>query len=123
MFDDPVLWRNVDRVGSPFAVERDGVLLVYLTVRGVEGSDATTPSGQVYLADANDSIGLVSTRDLIGVEVFVGGPVFARRTNLRAYLGEAEPSVLFESTGSWMVYAGSDASGSLRTGLGLASTW
>lgn len=122
MFEDAVLWRNVDRVGSPFAVERDGVLLVYLTVRGVEGSDATTPSGQVYLADANDSIGLVSTRDFWGVEVFVGGPVFARRTNLRAYLGEAEPSVLFESTGSWMAYAGSDASGQLRTGLGLAST-
>jgi hypothetical protein len=121
-FEDPVLWRHVERVGSPFAVGHEGVLLAYLTVRGVEGSDAVTQAGEVYAADANDSIGLVSTRDLRGVEVFAGGPVLARRTNLRAYLGEAEPSVLFAGGVSWLVYASSDATGAQRTGLGMAST-
>jgi hypothetical protein len=120
-FEDPVLWRHVERVGSPFAVGREGVLLVYLTVRGVEGSDAVTQAGEVYVADANDSIGLASTRDLRGVEVFAGGPVLARRTNLRAYLGEAEPSVLFDAGASWLVYASSDATGAQRTGLGMAT--
>jgi hypothetical protein len=121
-FEDPVLWRRVERVGSPFAIGREGVLLVYLTVRGTEGSDAVTQAGEAYVADANDSIGLASTRDLRGVEVFAGGPVLARRTNLRAYLGEAEPSVLFEGGSSWLVYASSDATGVQRTGLGMAST-
>jgi hypothetical protein len=59
---------------------------------------------------------------LQGVEVFAGGAVLARRTNLRAYLGEAEPSVLFEGGASWLVYASSDATGVQRTGLGMAST-
>ncbi len=121
-FEDPVLWRHVERVGSPSAVAHEGALLVYLTVRGVEGSDAVTKAGEVYVADANDSIGLASTRDLLGVEVFSGGPVLARRTNLRAYLGEAEPALFLEGGASWLVYAASDATGAQRTGLGLAST-
>ena len=120
-FEDPVMWRYIERIGSPFVVERDGALLVYLTVRGMEGSDAVTGTTGGYPADPNDSIGLVATRDLVEVERFVSGPVFARRTNLRAYLGEAEPSVLLQSSGSWLVFAASDASGRQRTGLGLAT--
>lgn len=118
-FEDPVLWHAVESIGSPFAVDYGGTLLVYLTVRGVEGSDATTPSIS-YPADTNPSIGLVATRDLVSIERFPVGPVFARRTNLRAYLGESEPSTFFSSGATWLVYTASDASGSRTTGLGMA---
>lgn len=121
-FEDPVLWRGIERIGSPFAVERDGALLVYLTVRGTEGSDATTASGEAYPADPNDSVGLAATRDGFEVERFAAGPVFARRTNLRAYLGEAEPALLFDDAGASLVFSASDATGQQRTGLGLATS-
>jgi hypothetical protein len=121
-FEDPVFWRNVDRIGAPFLITKGDSLLMYLTVHGVEGYDAISESAGVYPADPNDSIGLVETRDLTHWGRFSTGPVFARRTNLRAYLGEKEPSVLIEDSGSWLVYVGSDASGQSLTGLGLAAT-
>ena len=119
-FEDGVLWRQVERVGSPFALMRDGSLFVYLTVRGVEGSDAEPVGAAPYPADPNDSIGLASTDDLRAWTTFPTGPVFARRTNLRAYLGEREPCVLAASEGTWLAYVGADASGDFVTGLGLA---
>ena len=120
VFEDPVYWRGIERVGSPYALVRDGVLYAYVTVRGTEGSDALARSGEVYPADVNDSIGLAATRDLRAVDVFGAGPVFARRTNLRAYLGESEPAVLVDGGGSWLMYVSSDASGQQRMGLGMA---
>lgn len=122
-FEDPSVWRDVQRIGSPYGIEREGKLWVYLTVRGVEGLDAVSRQGQRYAADSNDSIGLAVSRDGKDTEVFLAGPVFARRTNLRAYLGEAEPSVVFSKSGSWLVFASSDASGEARVGLGYASTF
>lgn len=121
-FVDPVYWRSVSKVSSPAAFARNDALLVYLTVRGVEGVDATTSLGDVYPADENDSIGLASTTDLLNLEVFPAGPVFARKTNMRAYLGESEPCVAYSPKGSKMVYVRGDASGKLRMGLGLAAT-
>jgi len=118
-FEDPVLWRHVQRVGSPFPLVHDGALLVYLTVRGMEGSDATISEGS-YPADPNDSIGLVAVRGDAPPEIFASGPVFARRTNLRAYLGESEPAVVLQRNESWLVFSAADASGQRRTGLGLA---
>lgn len=120
-FEDPVLWREVDRIGAPFLVERNGTLLLYATVHGLDGSDARA-GDTVYPADPNDSVGLLATRDLLGWERFPTGPVFGRRTNLRAYLGEKDPAVVIDGTGSWLVYVGSDASGASLTGLGLATT-
>jgi hypothetical protein len=121
-FNDPVFWRSTDRMGGPFPIVRGESLLVYMTVRGVEGSDAISQSAGTYPADRNDSIGLVETRDMVHFNRFPTGPVFARRTNLRTYLGEKQPSVLVQDTGSWLVYVGSDATGSAVTGLALAST-
>jgi hypothetical protein len=121
-FEDPPFWRNVDRIGAPFPITRGDSLLVYMTVHGTEGWDAVSESAGIYPADPNDSIGLVETRDLIHWVRFPTGPVFGRRTNLRAYLGEKDPSVSIDDTGSWLVYVGSDASGQSLTGLGLANT-
>ncbi len=119
--EDPMFWRSVRWVGSPFPVERDGTVLVYLGVRGAEGSDAQIAAGGQYAADVNASIGLVTTRDFATWQRFPTGPVFSRRTNLRAYLGEGEPSVVFDGIGSWLVYVGADALGAATTGLGLAT--
>jgi hypothetical protein len=120
VFLDPVFWRATSRVGSPFPIVRGETLLAYLAVRGVEGSDAVAQSAGVYPADANDSIGLLGTRDLKRWERFATGPVFARRTNLRTYLGEREPALLAEGDATTMVYVGADATGQAVTGLGLA---
>jgi len=122
VFEDPVNWRGIERIGSPFALDRGGVLYAYLTVRGVEGSNAVEKPNHAYPADANDSIGLASTRDLRNAEVFAAGPVFARRTNFRAYLGEAEPAVMVDAEASWLMYTSSDATGEQRIGVGLATT-
>jgi hypothetical protein len=120
-FEDPVLWRDVDRIGAPFLVQRGDALLMYLAVHGIEGYDAVPDKG-VYPADPNDSIGLLETRDLTHWVRFPTGPIFARRTNLRAYLGEKDPAVVVGEGFSWLIYAASDASGQSLTGLGLAST-
>lgn len=121
-FEDPVFWRSVDRIGAPFLIAKGDSLLMYLTVHGVEGYDAVSESAGVYPADPNDSIGVAETRDLAHWVRFSTGPVFARRTNLRAYLGEKDPAVFVEESSSWLVYVGSDASGQSLTGLGLAAT-
>jgi len=120
-FEDPVLWRNVDRIGAPYLFARDGTLLLYATAHGQDGSDAVAQSG-TYPADPNDSIGLLATGDLIHWVRFPTGPVFGRKTNLRAYLGEKDPAVVVDGAGSWLVYVGSDASGASLTGLGIATT-
>ncbi len=122
-FEDRNFWRGIESVREPWAVERNGALLVYVAVRGIEGSDATATMGLSYPADVNDSIGLVATRDLRSYERYPSGPVYARRTNLRAYLGEAEPSLYFDQNGTWLVFSGSDATGLQRSGLVLAKTW
>ena len=119
---DGIYWREVRHLSSPFAFEHDGALVVYLTVRGVEGIDARTSAGEIYPADVNDSIGLASTRDLHTHTMFPLGAVFARKTNMRAYLGEAEPTTLYSPDGSTMYYVRGDASGTLRSGLGIAKT-
>jgi hypothetical protein len=121
-FEDPVFWRQTERVASPFLVQYGDSLMVYLAVRGMEGSDAIPAGADPYPADPNDSIGLITTRDLLHGNRFPTGPIFARRTNLRAYLGELDPSVLISDQSSWLVYVGSDASGTSVTGLGLAQT-
>jgi hypothetical protein len=122
MLEDPLFWRGVQRVTSPFAVERDGALLLYVAARGAEQSDAQVAAGGVYPADVNDSIGLLASRDLVAWDRFPTGPVLARRTNLRTYLGELEPAVMFLDGGAWLVYVGADASGVATTGLGLATS-
>ncbi len=120
--EDPLFWRQMERITAPFPVVRDGVLLLYFQGRGVEGADAEIAAGGAYPADINDSIGLAATRDLVDWELFPSGPILARKANLRAYLGELEPSVWFDEAGGWLVYVGADATGRATTGLGLAAS-
>ncbi len=116
---DDIFWRAVDAVGTPYAMVVDDVVRVFFTGRGAEGTDALD-EGKPLPADVNDSIGLVTTRDFVHFERFPVGPVFARRTNLRAYLGEREPFVRRDGDRTRLLFVGGDAAGTV-SGISLAA--
>ncbi len=115
---EDAFWRDVTAVGTPDAVVVDNVVRIYFTGRGAEGADAVD-QGKRLPAEINDSIGLFTTRDFKQLSRFPLGPVFARRTNLRAYLGEREPFVGIDGARTRLVYVTGDAAGNV-SGLGLA---
>ena len=118
--EDPAAWRGVTEVGAPCAVVVGDATRVYFTARGIEGLDASAGDASLP-ADANDSIGLVSTRDFVHFEAHPGGPVFARVANLRAYLGEREAAVRVPAKGAAeIVFVATDASGASVSGLARA---
>ena len=118
--EDPAAWRGVTEVGAPYAVVVGDATRVYFTARGIEGLDASAGDASLP-ADANDSIGLFSTRDLVHFEAHAGGPVFARVANLRAYLGEREAAVRVPAEGAAeIVVVATDASGASVSGLARA---
>jgi hypothetical protein len=115
--NDPVLWHDVTEVGAPYAVVAGDILRVYFTARGVEGSDAIVADASAP-ADANDSIGMAASVDAKRFLLYPSGPVVARVTNLRTYLGEREAAVrLRESGGAEITFVGADASGKSVSGL------
>lgn len=114
-----MFWRDVTAVGTPDAVVVGDIVRIYFTGRGAEGADALDQNGPLP-AEVNDSIGLVTTRDFKHLERFPLGPVFARRTNLRAYLGEREPFISTDGSTTRLVYVAGEADGNI-TGLALAT--
>lgn len=120
--EDPIFWRGVTEVGAPHAaIADDGAVRLYFTARGAEGGDSIA-AGVPLPADRNDSIGLVTTRDLATFEPYPTGPVFARVTNLRTYLGEREASVEIVPGGASIVVVAFDASGARVSGLARAGS-
>jgi hypothetical protein len=121
--EDARTWRAVSEVGTPYAVvdgEGDAAILrIYLTARGIEGLDAHGPGG-VLPAEPNDSIGMFASRDGERFERAPAGPVLARVQNLRAHPGEREPCVRFGAHGPTIVFSGSDATGTRKSGLARA---
>lgn len=116
---DALSWRDLSAIGAPAALVTGGALRVYFTGRGVEGRDAvvggvTTPAG------ANDSIGLAASLDAVHFSLYPGGPVLARVTNLRTYLGEREAVVRLREGGPEIVFVSADASGEHEAGLARA---
>jgi hypothetical protein len=100
------------------------MLRIYFTGRGIEASDSIV-QGKRVPAPPNDSIGLVATRDLQHFDVYPAGPVFARVTNLRDFLGESEAAVQIDpngAAGASIVFVSADASGKLTTGLSFAGS-
>jgi len=116
---EDMFWRDVTAVGTPDAIVVNGVVRIYFTGRGAEGADAVD-QGNRLPSEINDSIGLVTTRDFVKLSRFPLGPVFARRTNLRAYLGEREPFVRVDGARTRLAYVAGEADGSV-TGLALAA--
>ncbi len=119
--EDPLFWRGITAVGAPYAVVVDGVLRLYFTARGAEAGDSIA-AGVALPADRNDSIGLVTTRDLITFDRYPTGPVFARVTNLRTFLGEREPAVEIVPGAASIVFVATDASGAKTSGLARAAS-
>lgn len=119
---DPVFWHDVTEVGAPHAMIAGEAVRVYFTARGAEGSDARIGDVPVP-ADANDSIGLLASLDMKRFSLYPTGPVFARVTNVRTFLGEREGSVRIAGDGAYeMTFVASDASGKSVSGLGVART-
>jgi hypothetical protein len=120
LVQDPLFWREVSEIGAPHAVVANDILRVYFTGRGVEGSDALLGDAAVP-ADPNDSIGLVASRDGKAFTPYPAGPVLARITNLRAYLGEREAAVrMLAGGGAEITFVSTDASGKSVSGLARA---
>jgi hypothetical protein len=119
--EDPLFWRDVSEVGAPYAVVAGDVLRVYVTGRGVEGSDAVRGDAALP-ADVNDSIGMVASRDGTSFTPYPTGPVLAQVTNLRAYLGEREAAVRLSSGGgAEITFVATDAAGTTESGLARAT--
>lgn len=120
-FEDAFFWRGIEAVGAPYTMVVDGAAYVYASVRGAEGADSKA-EGEYKPAQRNDSIGLVTTRDLLTFKAFAAGPVFSRTVNLRTYLGEREACVELSAHSAAMVFVAADASGANTTGLARTET-
>ncbi len=116
---DPLFFRDVSEVGAPSVLLSGDALRLYFTARGAEGGDAIVADASVP-SDVNDSIGLVTTRDLKVFTPYPGGPVFARTANLRSYLGEREAFVRRKGAGAEITFVATDASGAELNGLARA---
>ncbi len=117
---DPFFWRDVTEVGAPYALVAGDALRVYFTGRGVDGSDAIA-AGVTVPAASSDSIGLVASLEGATFVSYPAGPVFARVTNLTAYLGEREAAVqLLPGGGAQITFVATDASGTSESGLAQA---
>ena len=111
----------MDRVGTPEAVVANGLVLLYVTAHGVEGTTAYGSKGEPLAAPPNDSVAMAATADLVTFDLAPQNPLFARRTNLRTYLGEREPAVRLEANSASLVFVASDADGNLD-GIALATS-
>jgi hypothetical protein len=121
MIADPVLWREVTQVGTPYAVVAGEVLRVFVTGRGIFGSDADQGDAAIA-ADVTDAIGMVASEDAITFTPYPTGPVYDRITNLREYLGAREPVVqLLPGGGASITFVATDATGAIESGLASAS--
>jgi hypothetical protein len=112
----PGRWQKIERVGAPDAVSSGGLLLVYFTARGVEGAPATQ-GAQEFPPESNESLGLMASEDGVHFDV-APGPVVARRSNLRTYLGERESAAWITEREAALLFVAADAAGA-AAGLGL----
>ncbi len=100
--------RDVSKLSSPALLARDA-LLVYVTVRGVEG-EAAIDHGAVLPAEPNDSLALFATLDGARLDA-ASSLIVARRANLRTYLGERAPSLRVREGGAELLFVAGDAAG------------
>ncbi|MCS6899670.1 MAG: hypothetical protein NZX77_07860 [Polyangiaceae bacterium] len=113
----PGRWEKIEWVGAPDAVTTSGgLLLVYFTARGVEGASAWQGT-QEFPPDSNESLGLMASEDGIHFDI-APGPLVARRSNLRTYLGERESAAWITEQGATLIFVAADATGA-AAGLGL----
>ena len=119
MLENPGYFRGVDRVGSPDAVVSGDELLLYATAHGTWGTSAFQGTTELPAA-ATDVIVLAATADVVRFDLAPQNPLFARRTNLRTYLGTRESMVRLSPDGVTLMFVASDADGKLD-GVALAT--
>jgi hypothetical protein len=125
---DPVLWREVERVGSPAALVEAGVLEeptvhLWFDAYGKE-SGPSVQFGEVVEMPPNDSIGFASTRLAAPLELrsYPFNPVFDRIVAFLAHRAELAPSVV-RVPGErryLLYYSGASGDGQEQDGIGVA---
>jgi cytochrome c-type biogenesis protein CcmE len=119
MLESPGYFRGVDAVGAPDAVVSGDVLLLYATAHGTWGTSAFQGTTELPAA-ATDVVVMAATADVLRFDLAPQNPLFARRTNLRTYLGTRESMVRLSPDGATMLFVASDADGKLD-GVALAT--
>ncbi len=125
----PELWRDVTRVGSPYALVDDGsdlglpVVRVWFDAFGAESGDSVQ-FGMVVPLPPNDSIGYCSgpVADPSKLISYPYNPVFDRVVAFLDHRAEVAPAVVRDPSGEvWFLYYGAaSADGMTQEGIGVA---
>jgi hypothetical protein len=115
---DPTLWRDVDRIASPFAERRfdaggHAVVRLWFAARGTE-SAAAFNFGAVQATPPNFSVGEAASSDGQSFVPYPFNPVFDRTTEFINHPSELDPAVI-RFVGEQLLYyrrAAADGSGS-----------
>jgi hypothetical protein len=124
---DPVMWRAVDHVGSPFALVETSPLgqpavHVWFDAFGQESEDSIQ-FGEPTPVPPNDSIGFASTllAQPDALVLYQYNPVFDRIEALLDHRGERQPAVVRVGDEAYLLYyVGSSADGTQADGIGVA---
>ncbi len=124
---DPVMWRNVDRVGSPFALVATSPLgqpavHVWFDAFGQESADSIQ-FGTPTPIPPNDSVGFASTLMAQPDRLirYAENPVFDRVQALLDHRAERAPAVLQIGDEAYLLYyVGASADGTQAEGIGVA---
>ncbi|HEY3360208.1 MAG TPA: hypothetical protein VGQ83_43555 [Polyangia bacterium] len=126
-FTDPVLWREVSRVGQPFArLTRDAagnaVVGLYVAAFGME-SAAAIEFDQLKQVPPNYSIGYAAAMAAdLEFHVFPLNPVMDRVVEFLTHDSELEPTVVPRGSGYLMYFTRADASAMAYGNLGVAAS-
>jgi hypothetical protein len=123
----PELWRDVSKVGSPYAVVDDELGLpavrVWFDAFGAESGDSVQ-FGQVVPLPPNDSIGYCSgpLTDPTALVSYPYNPIFDRVEGFLKHRAEVAPAVVRDPGGEvWFLYYGAaSADGMTQEGIGVA---
>jgi hypothetical protein len=125
---DPVLWRAVERVGSPYALVESGplgapTLRLWFDAFGTE-SGSSVQFGEIVAIPPNDSIGFASApaSDPAALATYPFNPVFDRVVAFLEHRAERGPAVVrVPGREAYLLYyGGGKADGSEVEGLGVA---
>jgi hypothetical protein len=123
---DPMLWRKVTRVLSPFViVEKDSegtpVFRMWVSAKGYESAEASS-FGTVSQVRANLSIGYLASYDGIGFSPYPFNPIFDRiaPNSFVNHESELSPAILIYNNKYFLFYGIADADETEYNNLGFA---
>ncbi len=120
---DPVHWRDVQQVGSPFVLVENGFLLLWFDAFGSETRDVIK-FGLPEVVPPNDSIGFASAPASapLALVSYPYNPIFDRPVLFADHQAERAPAVArVPGSERWLLYyEGLSADGTRRQGIGVA---